>query len=175
LFDDDRLHLTEKSLRPIAIGQPFILAATAGSLEYLRSYGFKTFGDVWDESYDAIKDPEQRLCAITDLMAQIANWGPPVQEKKLAEAQAIAKYNQQHFFSQEFFNLVTGELTANLTTALVYVEFTKNYQAWQDRWEQLLSDPAILKWVTNNTSVVSPNLATINNIKSIINHKLNSR
>jgi hypothetical protein len=33
LFDDNRLHLTEKSLRPIACGQPFILASTHLSLE----------------------------------------------------------------------------------------------------------------------------------------------
>jgi len=174
LFDDGRIHLTEKSLRPIALAQPFILAATAGSLEYLRSYGFKTFGSIWDESYDLITDPEQRLYAITDLMAQIDNWGPPVREKKLAEARAIADYNQQHFFSNAFFNLITGELTANLTTALVDVEFTKNYQAWQDRWEQLLSDPVVLEYITNTTDVVNPNLAAINNIKTLINHRLNS-
>jgi hypothetical protein len=102
LFDDDRIHLTEKSLRPIAMAQPFVLAATAGSLGYLRSYGFKTFGSIWDESYDSIKDPEQRLYAITNLMAQIGNWGSPVREKKLTEAQSIADYNRQHFYSDEF-------------------------------------------------------------------------
>ena len=61
LFDDDRLHLTEKSLRPIACAQPFILAGTHNSLEYLRSYGFKTFGHIWDESYDLVEVPEERL------------------------------------------------------------------------------------------------------------------
>jgi len=175
LFDDDRIHLTEKSLRPIALSQPFVLVSTAGSLEYLRSYGFKTFGSVWDESYDVIKDPGQRLYAITNLMAQIANWGPLVREHKLAEAQAVSDYNRQHFFSQEFFNQVTDELTANLTTALAEVEQTKDYQMWSDRWEQLLHDPDILECVTNTTSVSSPNLVAINNIKSVINHKLNSR
>lgn len=175
LFDDNRIHLTEKSLRPIALAQPFVLAATAGSLAYLHSYGFKTFASVWDESYDAIKDPEQRLYAITDLMTQIDNWGPPVREKKLAEAQAIADYNRQHFFSQEFFNLVTGELTANLTTALVDVEFTKNYQQWLDQWGQNLSNSDILKFVTKELKLNQPNLTAINNIKSIINRKLNSK
>jgi len=175
LFDDDRIHLTEKSLRPIALSQPFVLVSTAGSLEYLRSYGFKTFGSVWDESYDVIKDPGQRLYAITNLMAQIANWGPLVQEHKLAEAQAVSDYNRQHFFSQEFFNQVIDELTANLTTALAEVEQTKDYQMWSDRWEQLLHDPDILECVTNTTSVIIPNLTAINNIKSIINHKLNSQ
>lgn len=175
LFDDDRIHLTEKSLRPIAVAQPFILVATAGSLEYLRSYGFRTFGDVWDESYDAIKDPEQRLYAITDLMAQIASWGPSVRERKLAEAQAIAEYNREHFFSQEFFNFVIDELTANLTTALAEVKHIKNYQDWIDRWDTYLSDPDILEYVTNESNLLNITLPAINNIKSIINHKLNSQ
>ena len=30
LFDDTRWHLTEKALRPIACGQPFMFAATQG-------------------------------------------------------------------------------------------------------------------------------------------------
>jgi hypothetical protein len=171
LFDDNRWHLTEKSLRPIALGHPFILAGTAGSLAYLRSYGFKTFDTVWNESYDSIKDPEQRLCAITDLMAQIASWAPQIQEKKLTEAQAIADYNRQHFFSDEFFNLVTGELATNLTTALVDVEFTKNYQTWIERWNTFLKDPDILEYVTAQTDPIHPNLTAINNIKSLINGK----
>jgi peptide deformylase len=106
LFDEDRIHLTEKSLRPIALAQPFILAATAGSLEYLRSYGFKTFSNVWDESYDTIKDPEHRLVTIAGIMKQIDEWDLATRRKKLAEAQDIADYNRQHFFSQAFFNQV---------------------------------------------------------------------
>jgi len=175
LFDDNRIHLTEKSLRPIAMAQPFVLAATAGSLEYLRSYGFKTFGNVWNESYDAVKDPEQRLVAIADLMKQITNWNSITREKKLTEAQNIANYNREHFFSQEFFNLVTGELTANLTTALVDVEFTKNYQAWIDRWNICLSDPDVLESVTNESRSNRITLTAINNIKISINRKLNSK
>jgi hypothetical protein len=174
LFDDNRIHLTEKSLRPIAMAQPFILAATAGSLEYLRSYGFKTFGNVWNESYDAVKDPEQRLVAIADLMKQITNWNSTTREKKLTEAQNIANYNREHFFSQEFFNQVAGELTANLTTALTEVEQTKDYQAWIDRWTQLLSDTDILTHVTNVESSIGFNLTAIDNMKILINRKLNS-
>jgi hypothetical protein len=175
LFDDSRIHLTEKSLRPIALAQPFVLAATAGSLEYLRSYGFKTFDSIWDESYDAIKDPEQRLYAITDLMTQIDNWGPPVRKKKLAEAQAIANHNREHFFSQEFFNQVVDELTTNLTTTLTEIESTKNYQDWIDCWDIHLSNSDVLECVTNESNLLNITLPAINNIKSIINHKLNSK
>jgi hypothetical protein len=137
LFDDSRLHLTEKSLRPIACGQPFILAGTHGSLEYLRSYGFKTFGHVWDESYDLIEDPQERLNAIADLMKQIANWMPWVRERKLAEAQAVADHNRQHFFSLDFFNKVTQELQDNLKVAVAELENTNASQRFLNRIEQL--------------------------------------
>jgi hypothetical protein len=167
LFDDARLHLTEKSLRPIALAQPFILAATAGSLEYLRSYGFKTFGNVWDESYDLVEDPAERLIQIAELMKYISNWLPHQRERNMAEAQAIANYNQQHFFSQEFFNQVTNELTANLTTALAKVQGTRNLQAWVDRWNTYLSDTDLVKYITDTTSFISPNLTAINNIKNL--------
>ena len=173
LFDDTRLHLTEKSLRPIAMGQPFVLAATAGSLEYLRSYGFKTFGSIWDESYDLVTDPTERLIQITELMKYISTWVPYRRERNIAEAQAIAEYNRQHFFSDEFFNQVVGELTTNLTTAFKEVEHTKNYQYWLDRWDTTLSDLDVLKVVTEELQLNKPTLSAIDNIKSLINHKLN--
>ena len=56
VYTGRRLHLTEKSFKPIALGMPFILTATAGSLAYLRSYGFQTFSEFWDESYDLETD-----------------------------------------------------------------------------------------------------------------------
>jgi predicted XRE-type DNA-binding protein len=169
-----RHHLTEKTFKPIALGMPFVIVGTQGSLKYLRSYGFKTFSDVWDESYDTITDPEQRLNAIANLMKQIAEWDTITREKKLAQARAIANHNRAHFFSQRFVNQVIDELTTNLTNALVEVENTKDYQDWIDFWESLLSDPDILDYVNGMTNFIKPNLMSINNIKSIINHKLNS-
>jgi hypothetical protein len=115
LFDDDRLHLTEKSLRPIACGQPFILAATPGSLAYLRSYGFKTFASVIDESYDTINDPVQRLDAIVNLMNNIKN--NPKRLEIYQQLQDIADFNQQRFFSVEFHQQVVDEFKQNFSKA----------------------------------------------------------
>ena len=128
LFDDDRLHLTEKSLRPIACAQPFILAGTPGSLEYLRSYGFKTFADIWDESYDLVEDPAERLIQIAELMNQIRHWLPHVRERKMDEARAIADYNKQHFFSKEFTNIVESELKTNFATAIDQIKTQNKIQ-----------------------------------------------
>ena len=43
---------TEKIARPIVSKTPFIVYAGKKFLENLRKLGFRTFGDLWDESYD---------------------------------------------------------------------------------------------------------------------------
>ena len=143
LFDDSRLHLTEKSLRPIACGQPFIIAGTHGSLEYLRSYGFKTFGNIWDESYDLIEDPAERLIQIAELMKQINNWHPWVREQKLLEAQTIADYNRQYFFSQEFFNRIVAELKTNMESAVAELKTLPANQEWIHIANGVLNTPEL--------------------------------
>jgi hypothetical protein len=149
LFDDGRLHITEKSLRPIACAHPFILAGTHGSLEYLRSYGFKTFCHIWDENYDLIEDPQERLICIADLMKQIATWDPWVRERKMAEAQVIADYNKKHFFSETFFNNITNELQTNLSNAFVEIKNCNKSKHYLLMREQIRSNPATLAFVKN--------------------------
>jgi hypothetical protein len=144
------LHLTEKSLRPIACGQPFILAATHGSLEYLRGYGFKTFGHIWNEDYDLETDPSARLHKIVELMSEIADWEADIFLSKMQAAQEIAQYNYQWFHSPDFFDLVVHELQDNLKLALCELESCNNYQPWVDRWNQLLTYPEVVKFLDAN-------------------------
>lgn len=115
LFDDCRHHLTEKSLRPIACGQPFILCASPGSLTYLRNYGFSTFDSVIDESYDRITDPLDRLQAIMSLMQQIKT--SYHKTKLITQLQNIAAYNQKRFFSNSFQQQVIDEFKNNFVKA----------------------------------------------------------
>jgi len=134
LFDDPRQQLTEKSLRPIAAAQPFILVSTAGSLEYLRSYGFKTFSDLWDEQYDLVADPKERLIKIIEVMQQIANWNSATRINKMAQAQAIADYNKKLFFSEEWQASIVNEYKTNFSTAMkimienITAKYTKKLQ-----------------------------------------------
>ena len=124
LFDDVRIQLTEKILRPIACGHPFILAATPGSLQYLRSYGFQTFDGVVDESYDLETDPSNRLELIIAAMKQIAAWSPEQQKINREKIKQIVQHNKQHFFSAGFFQSIVDELQHNLRSALTELETT---------------------------------------------------
>jgi hypothetical protein len=172
LFDDDRLHLTEKILRPIACAQPFILVSTHGSLEYLRSYGFKTFSDIWDEQYNLVEDPKERLIRIVDVMRHIANWSPEIRERKMAEAQVIVDYNKQHFFSKEFFDLVTNELKTNLKVAFEELNQCNNYQSWINRWQQLTAYPAVVEFLKSNQYNHLPTTQSVDYMMNLAHSRL---
>jgi len=143
LFDDDRLHLTEKSLRPIACGQPFLLAATHGSLQYLRDYGFQTFDTVWDESYDTVQDPYDRMQAILKVMHDITAWTDSQRQKNIKSMAVIVAHNQKHFFSDLFFDSVVNELRENLTKAFKEIKLDPGFNKWIDLWEYRLQHAEI--------------------------------
>lgn len=65
---------TEKIFKPMVHRQPFILVGPYKTLENLRSMGYKTFSDFWDESYDNIEDPHERLIKVVELCKEINEW-----------------------------------------------------------------------------------------------------
>jgi hypothetical protein len=113
IFDGSKIHLTEKICRALACGHAFILAAGPGSLKYLRHYGFKTFSDFFDESYDDEHDSLLRLQKIVKVMKTIQSL-PMDQKLKIKE---IADHNRRWFFSNEFYSIVATELKDNLDAA----------------------------------------------------------
>lgn len=125
MFDDTRIHLTEKTLRPIACGHPFILAAGPNSLEYIKSYGFKTFSPWIDESYDSETDSLLRLEKIIKSMKKIQSLPATDQEDVLKEIYKIAEFNKNWFFSDEFATVIKNELKANLDRAFSQVKKTR--------------------------------------------------
>lgn len=67
---------TEKTLKPMEVGQPFLIAGNYKSLDLLRKDGFKTFHPHINEEYDNIKNKRirslaiikevKRLCSLTE-------------------------------------------------------------------------------------------------------------
>jgi hypothetical protein len=169
LFDDERLHLTEKSLRPIACRQPFILVATHGSLQYLRDYGFKTFDTVWDENYDTIIDPFNRMLAVIDLMKNIQSWSPEEKIKKSQHIEEIVTYNQKHFFSDEFFNLVILELKNNLSVGFEKIKSAPRFDKWASYWDNhFLKFDFVQTFLDTNQDIRYPTRTQYNLLKQFI-------
>lgn len=133
LCDDQRLHLTEKTLRPIACGRPFLLAATPGSLAYLRNYGFQTFGDIIDESYDQEPSAPKRLKLIVAEMQRLCSH--PQRHRTYQELQRRAQFNQQWFFGSKFYKQVIGEYQQNIRQALAVVDLAQDGRFLEERWQ----------------------------------------
>lgn len=109
----DKIHFTEKIFKPIVMHQPFLVVQAPGSLKYLQSYGFKTFGDWWDESYDDIQDPTQRLQAIAKIINDIGSKDISELEKLRMEMAGVLEHNFHHFY-ENIPAIVIGELENNI-------------------------------------------------------------
>ena len=102
-----RHHLTEKTFKPIALGMPFIIVGTQGSLQYLRSYGFKTFGDLWDESYDDEPDDSRRIEKIAQVLKHLE---ASDRQSIFESAHEIIEHNWNHFYNGGFEKILWQEL-----------------------------------------------------------------
>jgi hypothetical protein len=104
-----RHHLTEKTFKPIALGMPFVIVGTKGSLEYLRSYGFRTFEGIWDESYDQAED-DVRIERIASLLRSLDELPVTAKQELFEAAQEIIEHNWNHFYGGGFEAVVWAEL-----------------------------------------------------------------
>ena len=112
VFYYDKLHLTEKIFKPIVSKQPFMLLAAPGNLAYLKSYGFKTFDSVIDESYDNIVDNDLRTEAVVAQLHWYCNLASDEKTDIIRQLEPIIDYNFHHFYG-EFRHIITRELLDN--------------------------------------------------------------
>lgn len=114
VYFGNRLHLTEKTFRPIALEMPFVLMAPAGSLSYLREYGFKTFGDVFDESYDLETDDIRRVEKVTALLKSLDSLSVEQRQEIHHACLPIVEHNFNHFYNGGFTEVLWEELLGML-------------------------------------------------------------
>jgi hypothetical protein len=117
VFYHDKLHLTEKIFKPIVAQRPFMLAAAPGNLAYLKSYGFETFDQWIDESYDTIADPDQRLQAIVDQTQRLCAMSDSDLRRMHQEMQPVLEHNFNHLWSG-FRHQIVNELVDNFETCV---------------------------------------------------------
>jgi hypothetical protein len=109
-----RSHLTEKTFKAIALEMPFVLVAPAGSLEYLKSYGFQTFAPHIDETYDTIEDPVLRIEAVTEILLEIQARSAAAKIQLWRDLLPIVEHNYDHFYRGGFRDILQVELRTML-------------------------------------------------------------
>jgi hypothetical protein len=126
VFYYDKLHLTEKIFKPIVSKQPFMLLAAPGNLAYLKSYGFKTFDSVIDESYDLIQDDNERIDSVVAQMKWYCNLSQEEKSRVIERLAPILEYNFQHFYG-DFKHIIANELLTNCQTLFEDVSYNDSH------------------------------------------------
>ncbi len=71
-FEDNTCHLHSSTFNPMYCGHPIIQFGPFQALKIMRDYGFKTFDNWWDESYDEESDHWKRLQKVMDVTLEIS-------------------------------------------------------------------------------------------------------
>ena len=107
--------LTEKTIKNLIIGMPFVSMSTPHFLKNLRSMGFETYSSLWDESYDDVEDFHKRVDCVIELCNNLKNfdWNAAKDElTRIGSANKLNFMNLSDLANQEFLNLekVIGSL-----------------------------------------------------------------
>jgi hypothetical protein len=94
-FEEPDIFNTEKIFKPMVHRHPFILVGPYKTLEKLREFGYKTFNEFWDESYDSIEDPNERMLKIVELCKFISNWSDKEKKKFFYKSMIITNHNHK--------------------------------------------------------------------------------
>ena len=92
--------VTEKVYRTLSL-HPIIYLGCAYTLEYLRSRGFKTFPELFDESYDEIEDDYSRFMFIMNEVERVCNLPKEELHEKYVSVLPKIKHNQQIFYNSK--------------------------------------------------------------------------
>lgn len=96
-FAQPTANFSEKVFQAIQYQKPFIVVAPPKTLEYIRSLGFKTFNDFWDESYDLEIDHGERLSKIFDVLDNINNSSLEELRNMYDKMQSIVTHNLNRY------------------------------------------------------------------------------
>lgn len=107
---------TEKIVKPILGQRLFVAVAGQGYLQRLRSFGFKTFGDVIDESYDSEPDCSTRWKMAMDQVQFLTTQDPVEIYIKIKD---VVEYNQRLMLDTDWYGNLSRQLAEVLSPYLI--------------------------------------------------------
>jgi hypothetical protein len=93
----DHPMLTEKIFRNIHYRKPFILIGQHSALEEFRILGYKTYDELFDESYDTEKDSDTRLQKVFTQIQKLIDEPDDFWQKNKDKLDAIHKHNLDNY------------------------------------------------------------------------------
>lgn len=117
VFQYPHAYLTEKSYKGITAKRPFVIVGAPGSIDLLKSYGFKTFDRWWDEDYDNEQNPNRRIEKIFAIIEYISSKTTIELQDMITEMSELLDYNFSHYstFANNEINQFESACRSNLT------------------------------------------------------------
>lgn len=97
VFDYPHAYISEKSFKGITAKRPFIILGAPGTLSLLKLYGFKTFSDWWDESYDSEDSIDLRLTKVYNIVKEVCELSVDSLQLLCKEMSQTLEYNFNHY------------------------------------------------------------------------------
>lgn len=98
-FSNTALFMSEKVWKPMVYLQPFVIWGSPGTLQYLNDRGYRTFHNIFDESYDLELDPEVRMKKIIKEIERFCSFSFNEKSQKLRSIEQILVHNRQHYLN----------------------------------------------------------------------------
>ena len=99
LFYEHGHYISEKSLKGIAHLHPFVILGKPGIIKQLKKWGFKTFSDFWDESYDDIQNNSQRIIKVFEVVKTLIEKTNEEWDILNEKLYPILEHNRNHLLS----------------------------------------------------------------------------
>lgn len=101
-FDEDVVFLTEKVFKPLAIGHPLIVLASAGTLRGLEELGFRTDWCGIDPSYNDIEDNYDRFEKTHEALQNWINLPREEQDLMIVRSTDVINHNFELVRNKDF-------------------------------------------------------------------------
>lgn len=99
-FTEKQCFITEKAYKPIYHKHPFLMVGPKGSLAHLRELGYRTFPELFDESYDEMEPSIAKMQVLVDNIARVAAM-PDAARKSLFQGVASkVEHNHRLFMTR---------------------------------------------------------------------------
>lgn len=105
--------LTEKIMNPMLNCKPFIMVGPPGNLEYMHKWGFQSFGEFWDESYDKEECHYKRIGKIIELINELGNKSIEELQDLYERMLPVTMFNQVHILDLQE-KLLEEPITKNI-------------------------------------------------------------
>lgn len=101
--ENNEYHITEKTLKCLITGHPFVVIGTYNYLKFLRGLGFRTWADEFSENYDNILSLHDRIDTVIATVKELVNINFSKQkiiENQQHNLQTLCKLREDKFYQK---------------------------------------------------------------------------